>query len=188
MVASGYGCTILPELALPVEAGDRDGICVVPFTDPPPVRTAGLAWRRTSPRRGEFVAFGRVVVAALGKPPLGDPSGISEREHALVGEVLQERPDVVRDFAAIRREGRRQIVNDRAHRRLAVAPLEDLDGDLIGHQHLLRRQQDPDVARLVEAQPDAARERRHGLVVDLWPPAHGCSGRNAPSGIRPGVT
>jgi LysR family hydrogen peroxide-inducible transcriptional activator len=72
MVASGYGCTILPELALPVEAGDRDGVCIVPFTNPPPVRTVGLAWRRTSPRRGEFVAFGRVVVAALGKPPLGD--------------------------------------------------------------------------------------------------------------------
>ena len=35
-------------------------------------------------RRGEFVAFGQVVVAALGKPPLPG----SEREHTLVGEVL----------------------------------------------------------------------------------------------------
>jgi LysR family hydrogen peroxide-inducible transcriptional activator len=84
MVASGYGCTILPELAVPVEVGDRQGIHVVPFKRPPPVRTVGLAWRRTSPRRGEFVAFGQVVVAALGKPPLPG----SEREHALVGEVL----------------------------------------------------------------------------------------------------
>ena len=84
MVANGYGCTILPELAVPVEVGDRQGIRVVPFTRPPPVRTVGLAWRRTSPRREEFVAFGEVVVAALGKPPIR----ASEREHALVGEVL----------------------------------------------------------------------------------------------------
>jgi LysR family transcriptional regulator, hydrogen peroxide-inducible genes activator len=84
MVASGYGCTILPELAVAVEVGDRQGIHMVPFKAPPPVRTVGLAWRRTSPRRAEFVAFGQVVVAALGKPPI--PA--SEREHALVGKVL----------------------------------------------------------------------------------------------------
>lgn len=84
MVANGYGCTILPELAIPVEVGDRPGIHVVPFKQPPPVRTVGLAWRRTSPRREEFVAFGRVVLQALGKPPME----ASKREHALVGEVL----------------------------------------------------------------------------------------------------
>jgi LysR family transcriptional regulator, hydrogen peroxide-inducible genes activator len=84
MVANGYGCTILPELAVPVEVGDRQGIHVVPFREPPPVRTVGLAWRRTSPRRDEFVAFGQVVLEALNKPPVAD----SDREHALVGEVL----------------------------------------------------------------------------------------------------
>jgi LysR family transcriptional regulator, hydrogen peroxide-inducible genes activator len=84
MVANGYGCTILPELAVPVEVGDRQGIHVVPFRQPPPVRTVGLAWRRTSPRRDEFVAFGQVVLEALGKPPMA----ASEHEHALVGEVL----------------------------------------------------------------------------------------------------
>jgi LysR family transcriptional regulator, hydrogen peroxide-inducible genes activator len=84
MVANGYGCTILPELAIPVEVGDRQGIHVVPFRQPPPVRTVGLAWRRTSPRRDEFVAFGRVVLDALGKPPMA----ASDREHAFVGEVL----------------------------------------------------------------------------------------------------
>jgi LysR family hydrogen peroxide-inducible transcriptional activator len=84
MVANGYGCTILPELAIPVEVGDRQGIHVVPFRQPPPVRTVGLAWRRTSPRHDEFVAFGRVVLEALGKPPMA----ASDREHALVGEVL----------------------------------------------------------------------------------------------------
>ena len=84
MVANGYGCTILPELAVPVEVGDRQGIHVVPFQQPPPVRTVGLAWRRTSPRREEFVAFGQVVLEALGKPPMA----ASDREHALVGEAL----------------------------------------------------------------------------------------------------
>jgi LysR family hydrogen peroxide-inducible transcriptional activator len=64
MVANGYGCTILPELALPVEVGDRQGIHVVAFKTPPPVRTVGQAWRRTSPRRNEFIAFGQVVVEA----------------------------------------------------------------------------------------------------------------------------
>ena len=84
MVANGYGCTILPELAVPVEVGDRQGIHVVPFKRPPPVRTVGLAWRRTSPRRGEFVAFGQVIARAMGKPPVS----ASERDDALVGEVL----------------------------------------------------------------------------------------------------
>jgi LysR family transcriptional regulator, hydrogen peroxide-inducible genes activator len=84
MVANGYGCTILPELAIPVEVGDRQGIRVLPFKRPPPVRTVGLAWRRTSPRRGEFLAFGDAVVGALGKAPITG----SKREHALVGEVL----------------------------------------------------------------------------------------------------
>jgi LysR family transcriptional regulator, hydrogen peroxide-inducible genes activator len=84
MVANGYGCTILPELAVPVEVSDRQGIHVVPFRQPPPVRTVGLAWRRTSPRRGEFIAFGQVVLEALGKPPLED----SDAEHALISEVL----------------------------------------------------------------------------------------------------
>jgi LysR family hydrogen peroxide-inducible transcriptional activator len=87
MVANGYGCTILPQLAVPVEAGDRQTLHVVPFRQPAPVRTVGLAWRRTSPRRDEFIAFGEAVVAALGKPPLGAAAS-SDRNHALVGEVL----------------------------------------------------------------------------------------------------
>jgi LysR family hydrogen peroxide-inducible transcriptional activator len=84
MVANGYGCTILPELALPVEVGDRQGIHVVAFKTPPPVRTVGLAWRRTSPRRNEFIAFGRVVVEALGKSPIH----ASERQQTFVSEAL----------------------------------------------------------------------------------------------------
>ena len=87
MVANGFGCTILPQLAVPVEAGDRQRLHVVPFRQPAPVRTVGLAWRRTSPRRAEFIAFGEVVVAVVGKPPLVAVER-SDRDHALVGEVL----------------------------------------------------------------------------------------------------
>jgi LysR family hydrogen peroxide-inducible transcriptional activator len=57
---------------------------VVAFKTPPPVRTVGLAWRRTSPRRDEFIAFGDVVVEALGKSPIH----ASERQQTLVSEVL----------------------------------------------------------------------------------------------------
>jgi LysR family hydrogen peroxide-inducible transcriptional activator len=64
MVVNGYGGTILPTLALPVEAGARSRLRVVPFTAPAPFRTIGLAWRSSSPRQADFVEFGRFVVAA----------------------------------------------------------------------------------------------------------------------------
>jgi LysR family transcriptional regulator, hydrogen peroxide-inducible genes activator len=36
------------------------------FTAPGPGRTIGLAWRRTWPRKVDFVALGQIVVEALG--------------------------------------------------------------------------------------------------------------------------
>jgi LysR family transcriptional regulator, hydrogen peroxide-inducible genes activator len=36
------------------------------FIAPEPGRTIGLAWRRTSPRKVDFVALGQIVVEALG--------------------------------------------------------------------------------------------------------------------------
>lgn len=61
MVMHGYGSTILPELALPVEVGGNAAIRIVPFREPPPSRTIGLAWRKSSPRKSDFAAFGRLV-------------------------------------------------------------------------------------------------------------------------------
>ena len=61
MVANGYGITILPELALPVEIGDQSDIKIVPFTEPVPARSLGLAWRCSSPHKAEFEAFGRFI-------------------------------------------------------------------------------------------------------------------------------
>jgi LysR family hydrogen peroxide-inducible transcriptional activator len=65
MVASGYGVTLLPEVAVEVEARDQR-VKLLRFATPTPCRTIGLAWRPTSPRKSDFVAFGRIVAAALG--------------------------------------------------------------------------------------------------------------------------
>lgn len=64
MVVNGYGGTILPSLALSLEAGAHSRLRVVPFTAPAPFRTIGLVWRSSSPRASDFVEFGRFVIAA----------------------------------------------------------------------------------------------------------------------------
>lgn len=65
MVMNGYGATILPELALPVEVGERSALRIIPFVDPPPARTIGLAWRKSAPRQADFRAFGELVIDVL---------------------------------------------------------------------------------------------------------------------------
>jgi LysR family transcriptional regulator, hydrogen peroxide-inducible genes activator len=60
MVANGYGVTLLPRIALPVEARDAR-VKVLRFRAPVPARQIGLAWRRTSPRKADFAALGRIV-------------------------------------------------------------------------------------------------------------------------------
>jgi LysR family transcriptional regulator, hydrogen peroxide-inducible genes activator len=64
MVANGYGVTLLPRIALPVEARD-ERVKVLRFRDPEPARSIGLAWRRTSPRKADFVALGQIVAEML---------------------------------------------------------------------------------------------------------------------------
>ena len=65
MVANGYGVTLVPEIAAAVEVRD-ERVKLLRFAEPEPARTVGLAWRRTSPRKSDFVALGKVVVDALG--------------------------------------------------------------------------------------------------------------------------
>jgi LysR family hydrogen peroxide-inducible transcriptional activator len=65
MVANGYGVTLLPRVAVDVELRDQR-VKLLRFTEPAPGRTVGLAWRRTSPRKADFVALGRIVAATLG--------------------------------------------------------------------------------------------------------------------------
>jgi LysR family transcriptional regulator, hydrogen peroxide-inducible genes activator len=64
MVANGYGVTLLPRIALPVEARDTR-VKMLRFRQPEPVRHIGLAWRRTSPRKADFSALGKIVKDVL---------------------------------------------------------------------------------------------------------------------------
>jgi LysR family hydrogen peroxide-inducible transcriptional activator len=65
MVANGYGITLLPRVAVDVELRD-ERVKLLRFTEPAPGRTVGLAWRRTSPRKADFVALGRLITETLG--------------------------------------------------------------------------------------------------------------------------
>ncbi|MEM6495939.1 MAG: LysR substrate-binding domain-containing protein, partial [Pseudomonadota bacterium] len=60
MVANGMGLTLLPEMSVAVEARHGD-IQVIPFEASGPSRTIGLAWRKSSPRKSDFQAIGKMV-------------------------------------------------------------------------------------------------------------------------------
>ena len=64
MIAGGYGITLMPRIAAEVEL--RDGrVKLLRFTDPQPSRIVGLTWRRTSSRKADFSALGKLVNATL---------------------------------------------------------------------------------------------------------------------------
>lgn len=64
LVANGYGLTLLPEMAVPVEVGDDPRIRIHRLAAPTPSRTIGLAFRRTSPRAAAFSILGEVLRTA----------------------------------------------------------------------------------------------------------------------------
>ncbi len=68
MVASGYGVTLIPQIAAEVERRDSR-IKFLRLREPQPGRRIGLAFRRTSPRRADFAALGDVVRACMGLTP-----------------------------------------------------------------------------------------------------------------------
>jgi len=65
MVANGYGVTLVPRVAVDVEVRD-DRVKLLRFAAPEPGRTVGLGWRRTSPRKIDFIALGQLVAETLG--------------------------------------------------------------------------------------------------------------------------
>jgi LysR family hydrogen peroxide-inducible transcriptional activator len=67
MVASGYGVTLVPEVAIDVELRD-ERVKLLRFAEPQPGRSIGLAWRRTSPRKADFLTLGAIVKNALNAP------------------------------------------------------------------------------------------------------------------------
>lgn len=66
MVANGYGVTLIPEMAVTVEARD-DRVRLLRFKKPEPFRSIGLAWRKSSSRARDFAALGQVVAAVAKK-------------------------------------------------------------------------------------------------------------------------
>jgi LysR family transcriptional regulator, hydrogen peroxide-inducible genes activator len=64
MVASGYGVTLLPEVAVDVEVRD-ERVKLLRFIEPQPQRQIGLAWRSTSPRKADFLQLGQMLLTTL---------------------------------------------------------------------------------------------------------------------------
>ncbi len=67
MVANGYGVTLVPEVAVDAELHDAR-VKLLRFAEPEPARSIGLAWRRTSPRRADFEAIGKIVQETIRHP------------------------------------------------------------------------------------------------------------------------
>ncbi len=60
MVASGYGVTLIPQIAADVEQRDSR-VKFLRMENPQPGRSIGLVYRKTSPRKADFAALGDVV-------------------------------------------------------------------------------------------------------------------------------
>jgi LysR family hydrogen peroxide-inducible transcriptional activator len=60
MVASGYGVTLIPQIAADVEQRD-ERVKFLRMENPQPGRSIGLVYRKTSPRKADFAALGDVV-------------------------------------------------------------------------------------------------------------------------------
>ncbi len=70
LVAAGQGITLVPRLAAGTGAFTDPRLKLVPFKQPEPHRTIGVAWRRRSPREGDFRALAEMVAEA-GRLPAG---------------------------------------------------------------------------------------------------------------------
>ena len=71
MVANGYGITLLPEMAIASEIHTSGDIRLLRFNAPEPKREIGLAWRKTSPRKGDFVQFAQLLRDVAPRPADG---------------------------------------------------------------------------------------------------------------------
>ena len=65
MVGVGLGVTLLPEMAVEVEARSNRGVVYRAFDEGGPSRQIGLAWRKSSARAEEFRALGETVRAGF---------------------------------------------------------------------------------------------------------------------------
>ena len=74
MVAGGTGVTLLPAMALPVEVHSQDRVVALAL-ERREVRTIGLAWRPSTPRRATFELLGQVLAEHAPKGTLPVPRG-----------------------------------------------------------------------------------------------------------------
>ena len=71
MVGAGLGVTLIPEMAVAVEARSAP-VAVGRFPDPQPSRVVGMTWRRSTPLAAELQALSEVIrqaVTRVGPPP-----------------------------------------------------------------------------------------------------------------------
>lgn len=66
MVSGGVGVTLLPEMAVSVEAVPERKLELIPFGRKDMGRTIGLAWRKSSMRAEEYRVLGQVLGEAMG--------------------------------------------------------------------------------------------------------------------------
>ena len=60
MVSAGFGVTLIPQMAVPVETRSAV-VCVTRFRNPRPSRTIGMIWRKTSPLTEQLMQICEVV-------------------------------------------------------------------------------------------------------------------------------
>ncbi|MDF5752392.1 LysR family transcriptional regulator [Spongiactinospora sp. TRM90649] len=65
LVAGGFGVTLLPESAVPVEGGPGVRLALRRFRSPAPGRTIGLAYRASSGKAAEYRQLARAMRAAV---------------------------------------------------------------------------------------------------------------------------
>jgi LysR family transcriptional regulator, hydrogen peroxide-inducible genes activator len=78
MVANNYGVTLLPQVATSADVRDSR-VKLLRFAEPQPARMIGLAWRRTSPRKQDFTALGKIIIEAIGLSGRGDNAAKESR-------------------------------------------------------------------------------------------------------------
>ena len=80
MVAHGYGVTLIPSIAV-ANARTMPDIRVVPFAEPVPSRTLGLAWRKSGPRAQECAALAAVLRRLMASEDAGNVEGEPDPHH-----------------------------------------------------------------------------------------------------------
>jgi LysR family hydrogen peroxide-inducible transcriptional activator len=61
MVAAGFGCTLLPAMAVPRLTARDERLAVRPVRAPRAQRRIGLLWRDSFPRSEDLEALGRLI-------------------------------------------------------------------------------------------------------------------------------